>query len=357
MENILLFSFTTSIGENKNLQMTCDDNGMLHIIGRFGGMDEHSEDGKVWIDYPSFYQCAEDFRKRARKDGIVGIPGELEHPVGISRDKITLENISHKIVDLVVSDCGDVTGEIVIMDTPKGRIAKAIIDGGLPLYISLRAECDVQWDNMQILRINLTKFITFDLVSQASLALYEKPAATIAETNKQNTSMNKEKQKKRNKKYESLNGKYKVDQKKRAVVYFIVSKGEVIAGVAKCNEGEVFDLELGRQIAYRRAHYNQRERDLFLLRMFIDDMKSSIDAFKDAHLLYCKHYEIALQRAAEEEKLQLAMMRDLRREIDELIKYGHVLTEAEREALNPGEGAISCGIKREVREDVREEEK
>lgn len=144
--------------------------------------------------------------------------------------------------------------------------------------------------------------------------------------------MNKveEKKLKRTKELKKINGTYQYNEAKRAVTYFIVSKGEVITGTAKCNTSDLFDRKIGEQIAYRRAHLNQRLRDLFLLREFIEYIKSVIESYKDSNLIYCKHYEIAVMNACEEEKAQLDQIRTLECEIHELIEYGRVLSKKER---------------------------
>ena len=144
--------------------------------------------------------------------------------------------------------------------------------------------------------------------------------------------MNKveERKLKRTRELKKINGTYQYNEQKRAVTYFIVTKGEVITGTAKCNTNDDFDRHIGEQIAYRRAHLNQRQRDLSLLREFIEDMKSTIESYRDSNLIYCKHYEIAIMNACEEEKAQLEQIHTLECEIHELIKYGRVLSKVER---------------------------
>ena len=135
---------------------------------------------------------------------------------------------------------------------------------------------------------------------------------------------------KRTRELKKINGTYQYNEQKRAVTYFIVTKGEVITGTAKCNTNDVFDRHIGEQIAYHRAHLNQRQRDLFLLREFIEDMKSVIESYKDNNFIYCKHYEIAIMNACEEEKAQLDQIHTLECEIRELIEYGRILSKVER---------------------------
>lgn len=139
-----------------------------------------------------------------------------------------------------------------------------------------------------------------------------------------------EKKLKRAKELKKINDTYQCNEQKRAVTYFIVSKGEVITGTAKCNTSDLFDYNLGKQIAYRRAHLNQRLRDLSLLREFIETNKAIIESYKENNLIYSKHYEIAVMNACEEERIQLDQIHTLECEIRELIEYGRVLSKVER---------------------------
>ena len=144
--------------------------------------------------------------------------------------------------------------------------------------------------------------------------------------------MNKkiEKELQRKRKLKELNGTYQYNEEKRAVTYFIVTKGEVVTGTAKCNVGDKYDRKLGEEIAYRRAHLNQRNRDLFLLREFIADLKDAMECYKEEGWIYSKHYEISVMKACEEEQSQVDQIRTLEDEIFELIEYGRVLSKVER---------------------------
>ena len=63
--------------------------------------------------------------------------GELDHPKDFD---ISLSNVSHVIEDLRYDeDKKQVLGRIKLLNTSKGKEAKALIEDGIPLHISSRA--------------------------------------------------------------------------------------------------------------------------------------------------------------------------------------------------------------------------
>ena len=85
--------------------------------------------------------------------------GELDHPKVYD---ITLANVSHVIEKLEYNpDTKQVSGKIRILDTSKGREAKALLDGGIPLHISSRAAGKVDEQG----NVFIQQLFTYDLVA------------------------------------------------------------------------------------------------------------------------------------------------------------------------------------------------
>lgn len=85
--------------------------------------------------------------------------GELDHP---EKFDISLKNISHLVTDLNYNK-GDrnLKIKVKLLDTPAGRIAKSLVDAGIPLSISSRAAGTVGSDK----KVQIKKIFTYDLVA------------------------------------------------------------------------------------------------------------------------------------------------------------------------------------------------
>jgi hypothetical protein len=113
---------------------------------------------------------------------------------------------------------------------------------------------------------------------------------------------------------------FKVNEEKRSVVCVVIAHGRRFFGVAKCLESDTFDVEAGKVLAQMRATVKQRQFDLNLTREFVDTIKEAIKMNLCYNGVASPHYMRSLQTAKEEEKAQMAHIRDLKQRIKEFSK-------------------------------------
>ena len=113
-------------------------------------------------------------------------------------------------------------------------------------------------------------------------------------------------------KKEIFGAEFIINEKKKAVTAYVVSKGEKYYGTAKCGPKDEWDVERGKEIALYRVEIAQRRHDLEVTNQVIRDLQGIIDNNnyqvyhrfeKQANI--SKHWEEFLRLACDEAKSQL----------------------------------------------------
>jgi hypothetical protein len=139
--------------------------GMMRMQGVFGVPDVVNRNSRF---YPKtdYLKHIEKLQERIEKYGDV--LGEMEHPESMT---VNYNNVSHKLEKVWFDEAnGNVMGQILLLDTPKGKIAQSIAKSGTPLHISSRAMGAIDKNGA----VTLEQLETFDIVGtpgfeQASL--------------------------------------------------------------------------------------------------------------------------------------------------------------------------------------------
>jgi hypothetical protein len=113
--------------------------------------------------------------------------GELDHPKEFD---VSLKNISHIVTSLTYDKskrCLKI--KVKLLDTPAGKIARSLVDAGIPISISSRAAGNVKENK----KVEIKKIFTYDLVADPGFEnaqlerVYESLGSSSFEYNKKNS--------------------------------------------------------------------------------------------------------------------------------------------------------------------------
>ena len=146
----------------ENLQVLNEGKtGPMRVRGVFQRADEENNNKRI---YPKALLEREikklDEAMRGRR-----LMGELDHP---QHDSVKLSNVSHLITKLEAKG-NEIIGEAEILDTPMGKVAKALIEGGVQVGISSRGMGTLSegQDGKRYVNEDF-RLITWDLVADPS---------------------------------------------------------------------------------------------------------------------------------------------------------------------------------------------
>lgn len=105
--------------------------------------------------------------------------------------------------------------------------------------------------------------------------------------------------------------KYFTDDKNKLVVAASTYAGRTVRGVAKCSDGDTFDLEKGKELAAARCNLKVAEKRLNRARKKLDESNLALDKAQDYYDKMCYYYDDAAMDVEDAEKNLLEILNKL----------------------------------------------
>jgi len=140
---------------SQNLQKI-NDKGKVVLEGVFAEFGIENRNGRIYEE-KEYLPHLEYLKKDIANGNLLG---ELDHP---ERFEVALGSVSHRVSELWYEPSSrQIKGRIEILNTPKGQIAKSLLEAGVPLSISSRAAGTVNEDKT----VQIQQIYTYDLVAK-----------------------------------------------------------------------------------------------------------------------------------------------------------------------------------------------
>jgi len=151
MKNVLILERSS-----QNLKKI-NQKGKIILEGVFAELGVENRNGRIYEE-KEYLPHLEYLKKDISSSSLLG---ELDHP---ERFEVSLSNVSHKVSELWYDqNTRQIKGRIELLEgTPKGAIAKSLLDAGIPLSISSRAAGTVNEDKT----VSIQQIYTYDLVAK-----------------------------------------------------------------------------------------------------------------------------------------------------------------------------------------------
>ena len=133
----------------------------LYLVGEFTTFDVMNRNKRIYKK-ENYKTVLEQIADKCASGALMG---ELGHPDGRSLTDLT--QVSHVVTKLEIDDTNNcVRGELKLLDTPNGRIARTLVESGVPLFVSSRASGYITKGGV----VTLTNLVTYDLVDEPGFA-------------------------------------------------------------------------------------------------------------------------------------------------------------------------------------------